>query len=156
VEFVGAAGLGKTRLMAFAQSASREAGLTVLRSGSSPYATGKPYGVLADVIEKVVGIDSNLDPVKRGAALQAALERAPDMLDDLEALAIPLNAEVAASGALEGLEVGFQREMVNRAVAGLLAALHPEGLVLIIEDLHWIDDVSSDTLAYLAQRSASS
>lgn len=153
VEFVGAAGLGKSRLMAFAQSAGLEAGARVYRSGSNPYATAKPYGVVADVIEKILGIEPNLDSVGRGTELRAAIaERAPDSVSDVEALAIPLDAEVPSTGLFEGSEVGFQREMVRRAIADVLTALHPEGLVLIIEDLHWIDDVSGEALAYLAQR----
>ncbi len=153
VEFVGSAGLGKSRLMVLAESEAKAAGLPVFRAGSNPYATAKPYGVVADLMEKVLGIEPDLDPVRRGSRLRAVLEdRAPDLLDDREALAIPLGAEVPQSGALDGLDVGFRREMVHRAIARLVVALHPEGLMLIIEDLHWIDDASADALTYLAQR----
>ena len=51
VEFVGSAGLGKSRLMAAAESATLAAGLPLLRAGSNPYATAKPYGVIADLVE---------------------------------------------------------------------------------------------------------
>ena len=153
VELVGTAGIGKSRLMALAAQEAAAAGIPLVRAWSSPYASVTPFGVMADLLARLLDIDPANDPVHRGARLREVLAaRVPDLLDDSEALAIPLGAEVPQSGALEGLEVGFQREMVHRAIAALLRALHPEGLALIIEDVHWIDDASGDALVYLSRR----
>lgn len=153
VEFVGTAGMGKTRLMGHAEVSAIEAGFAVFRSGSNPYATAKPYGVVASTLERVLDLDHSLDPVRAGNRLRDRIEQAaPELLPSLEALAIPLGAEVPNSGQFEGLDAKYQREMVHRSISDLVRTLHPHGLVLIIEDLHWIDDASADALSYLARR----
>jgi class 3 adenylate cyclase/tetratricopeptide (TPR) repeat protein len=153
VEFVGSAGLGKSRLLALAESEATQRTRPVYRAAAHPYTVGKPYGIVGDLLDKVLDIEPDADATRRGSLLRRALtSRAPALLDDLAALAIPLAADVPQTGDFESLEIGFRRAVVNRAITALLSTLYPDGVVLIIEDLHWSDDASGDALRHLARQ----
>ncbi|MEM7273943.1 MAG: adenylate/guanylate cyclase domain-containing protein, partial [Actinomycetota bacterium] len=160
LEFVAGAGMGKSRLMDLVRSRAEAVGLPLLHCGARPYATAKPYGVIADLLERALAFDASLDANGRAAALRrriadlaedADTDLAGDPAEHVEALAIPLGVDVPQTGALEGLEAAFRRERVNRSIVAVLGAMHPDGMVAVVEDLHWIDDASADVLTHVAR-----
>jgi class 3 adenylate cyclase/tetratricopeptide (TPR) repeat protein len=152
VEFVGSAGLGKSRLMEAAVGRAERLGLPCFTVGASPYASAEPYGVLSDLLGRLLGLDAEAGRVQRGVDLRTRLvDRAPGLIDQVDALALPLGLD-QTTGLLESVDIGYQRELVHRTIRSLLTTLHPEGCVIVVEDLHWIDDASGEVLQYLAQQ----
>ena len=156
LEVVAGAGMGKSRLMDFARFTAQQQSVPLLDGGAHPYGTAKPYGVIAELLGRTLGLDPEQDSSRRATELATSLAAIDDLAGDLaahvEAVAIPLGLDVPQTGELEGLEASFRRERVNRSILTVLDALYPDGVLLIVEDLHWVDDASADVLSHLANR----
>ncbi|MGV9451748.1 AAA family ATPase [Streptomyces sp. NPDC003635] len=124
----GDPGIGKTALLDWTAECAGRAGFTVLRAASGESELGIAFGVLRQVLRPLRGNSRALPPRQR-----LALER--------------------ALGLREGLPPdGF---MVGASALALLAeeARHRPVLVLV-DDLHWVDSSSAAVLVFLHQRMA--
>jgi tetratricopeptide (TPR) repeat protein len=64
-------------------------------------------------------------------------------------LAAPLDVEVDSSPEVDALDPSFWRARLHGVVAKLLAELLPSPTLLLFDDVHWMDDASSELLRYL-------
>src|SRR3954471_24768110 len=133
--FSGEGGIGKTRLLGELEGRAGAAGALVLSGRASELERELPFGVWEDALTEhaeFLGVDR--------------LERlVGDHLPELAAV-IPAVGRVPA-----GLQ--DERYRTHRAVRALLEGLAArQGVVAVLDDLHWADDASLELVAALLRR----
>jgi DNA-binding winged helix-turn-helix (wHTH) protein/tetratricopeptide (TPR) repeat protein len=140
----GEAGVGKTTLVdAFHQAATRRPNLRVIRGQCVEGFGGKEayYPVLE-------AVGQLLREAEGGPLVQALVRRAPTWLIQFPSL---LKAE--QHEALQKEILGATRERMVREICEALESITAENpLVLILEDLHWVDPSTLDLISALARR----
>lgn len=139
---VGEPGAGKTRLLGELVTAARRRELPALWGRAAEFENLMPFGVVVDAL------DDHLESV------------AGSLCDRLGAASTRLLATVFPSLSAElpgdpdpGTDLsGLARYRLYRTVRHLLGELaSPDGLVLILDDVHWADDTSIELLDHLAR-----
>jgi DNA-binding CsgD family transcriptional regulator len=128
----GAAGIGKTRLLAEARERARAVGFTVLTARGSDLERELPFGVVRQMFEPVL-----VDPAERARWLSGTAATAARVFE-------PPEDERAVGDPSFGILYGLYWLTAN------LAAERP--LLLAIDDLHWCDRASLRFIAYLEPR----
>src|SRR4051812_21195833 len=139
IEIVGAAGIGKTRLLAELRASADDRGHIVLRGAGADLDRDLPFWVFVDALDEyLAGLEprrlANLDEEVRAGLAQV----------------FPSFSDLGRGGSPTALH---ERYRTNRAVRELLerlAATKP--LVLILDDFHWADPASVDLAASLLHR----
>jgi DNA-binding CsgD family transcriptional regulator len=136
----GEAGIGKTRLVRELEGSARRDGLVVLRGDCVQLDGGElPYAPLSAALRDA--------PIKARAAAEAVPVEARTEL----ARAFP---ELAAAppSATPGEADRFSQRRLYEALLGLLGTLGREAaVVLVVEDLQWIDRSTRDFVRFLAR-----
>jgi len=151
VGIVGEPGIGKTRLVAEFRRSLGDVRATVLEGRCMSYASATPYLPLLDVLRAncavVEGEAADVTEVKVRAALsEVGLDpddRAPYLL---HLLGVARGAESLADVSAEAVKMRTFETLVQMCLRG--ARRRP--LVVVIEDLHWVDRTSEELLASLA------
>jgi predicted ATPase len=132
----GSAGIGKTRLLAEARAAAREAELEVLTARAGELEGEFAFGIVRQLFE---------------APLAAA---SPDVRSELFSGAAELSASLFASAprnlSREEAESSFAMLHGLYWLAANFASRRPT--LLAVDDLHWADEPSLRWLLYLARR----
>ena len=131
----GAAGIGKTSLIAEAKTRAQEAGMQVLSARGSELERAFSYGVVRQLFEPVLG---RAPADERAELLAGAAALAAPLFDPAE-----LVSETGGDVSLATLH-GLYWLTTNVAARG--------PLLLAVDDLHWCDAASLRWLAYLAAR----
>ena len=122
----GAAGLGKTALLAEAAHQARQRGMTVLATTGVQAEANLPFAALHLLLRPLLPLVDNLPETQRVAIRTAFCQSdgpAPE------------------------------RFLIALAVLGLLAeAAQRTPLLLVVDDAHWLDPASTDILAFVARR----
>jgi class 3 adenylate cyclase len=142
VGLAGPAGIGKTRLIGEASQLGKSRGVEVFSTFCESHATDIPFRVVARLL-RAVGQVSGLDDESARARVR---EQVPDadpqdmlLLDDLLGIADP-------SVELPKIDPDARRRRLTAMInAASLARTEP--VLYIIEDAHWIDEVSESMLA---------
>ena len=148
VGIVGEPGLGKSRL--FLEFTGAMSDLTILEGRCVSYGSLAPYLPLVDIIRAYCGVkeDDSADDVTRGVtAAVAATDLPPDAGTWLLRL---LGVVDPAAGSLSPEAIKARTFDVLRGLLLHASTLRP--LVLVIEDVHWIDRTSEEFLALLVER----
>jgi DNA-binding SARP family transcriptional activator len=133
----GEAGIGKTRLAAEFTQAAAVDGATCVLVGSSPHDVRRPMGVFMDLVPKLLDSPGGLGVAPESVALLGRLTRPDADTDPVHKHAEP--------------EALFR--MIVDAIADLLQAVSSEAaLVIVLEDAHWADPSSLDTVQVLARQ----
>jgi class 3 adenylate cyclase/tetratricopeptide (TPR) repeat protein len=144
VAVVGQAGVGKSRLTHEFLSACRQHGTRVLTAGATPYDTLTPYHPLKELIRTWAGVHA-------GDMVEATLRRAlavhgGGLSGGLSALTAMLDAR-PSDPTWSDLDPRQRRRAMRDAVhAVLLAEAGEAPLVVLVEDLHWLDSESQAVL----------
>jgi predicted ATPase len=133
VRVEGAAGVGKTRLLAAARCHAQQAGMRVLAARGSELEREFAYGVVRQLFERVW---ASADKTERDVVLVGAARQVTVLFDQIDASGDNQDASFAL---LHGL-------------FWLTANLAQRPLMLVIDDLHWADRSSLRFLAYLQPR----
>ncbi len=144
---VGEAGVGKSRLVWEFTRSPRAHGWLVVEGGAASFATGTPYFTVIELLKGYCRIQPRDDPRairERVAGKLLALDRT------LEPLLPPLLALLAVpveDPAWNALDPPQRRQRTLDALRRLLLReCEVQPLLVIVEDLHWID---SETRAFL-------
>ncbi len=142
----GEDGIGKSRLLTEARTRAVARGQRVLQGECFEQDVTVPYALLRDLLRA---------PLAQGAPaeLTAALDPAAHELGAL--LAAPLPLAFAGDHTTGG---AFERErhrLFTTLAQGLQALATRQPLLLIVEDLHWSDEVSLEFLLFFAHRISS-
>ncbi|TMK97445.1 MAG: tetratricopeptide repeat protein [Actinobacteria bacterium] len=149
VQLIGEPGIGKSRLIE--ELIARAGGRRVLRAACDPYESSTPYQSFRAMLRELAGIPAEVDAERGGEILaRTVAETAPDLLRWLPLLAVPVYVDVPSTPETDQLELEFKKVRVEEVTERLLSAMLPGPSVLIFEDVHWMDEASSDLLKRIA------
>ena len=147
------AGMGKSRLVAEFVRNVRRAGQTVAFGECQAYGTRTPYFVWREIWRRLFGLEDD-DPdaqqiatlERRLAAIDPALVARAPLLSDVVGVSIPNSA----------LTRTFDAKLRKSSLEDLLATClraraHEAPFVTVLEDCHWIDELSRDLLDVLTR-----
>ncbi|MBV9449115.1 MAG: AAA family ATPase [Streptosporangiaceae bacterium] len=141
-EVTGDPGIGKTSLLADLGTRAQASGRLALSGRAAEFGQEQPFGVMIDALD---GYLAGL-PAGFLARLRAGGTRV-----DLLAPVFPALGALTDPAAGPGLVSG-ERYQLYRAVRELLTALAtPQGLVLLLDDLHWSSEPTTEMIAYLVR-----
>ena len=151
------AGMGKSRLVAEFVRSVRRAGLRVAFGESQAFGTSTSYLAWREVWRGLFGVDDAADPGRQRNAIESVLRaidpslspRAP-LLEAVVGVPIPDTALTAA------FDPKLRKASLEDLLARCLTALATDPLVIVLEDCHWIDELSKDLLAALVRSSVGS
>ena len=142
VTVVGSPGIGKSRLVREVAAIAAGRGVEVFSAYCESHASDVPFHVVAQLLRAAFGVRGLDGPAARGRVRSRVLDADPEdlqLFDDLLGIADP---EVA----LPKIDPDARRRRLTALVnAASLARQVPA--VYVIEDAHWIDEVSESMLA---------
>ena len=152
----GEGGIGKSRLLAAFRESAGTDGPAWRNVFCSPFFQNSALHPMIDLIERGVLRDSGDAPADRCAALSRALETAG--LSDETTFAL-LASLLGVTGANEASLAGLspdqrKRRTLDALIAWLGADAQRTPLVMLVEDLHWIDASTRDFIGTLLERIA--
>ncbi|MFQ5408474.1 MAG: AAA family ATPase, partial [Anaerolineales bacterium] len=154
VILTGEAGIGKSRLTAELRSSLEQTPVTFLVGEAVSYGRSAAYEVFARILRRFFRIEPGAAPNtarERLRALLAALD--PDLNTSAQVyienlIGLPLTEPDARRLArLEPQQLRQQTFLAIRTLLSAAAAVEP--VVLVFEDLHWIDELSLELLLFL-------
>ena len=147
-ELIGEPGLGKSRLVAELQAQAGD--LLCVTATCAQYEASTPYFAFRGLLQSLLDLPQN------GSAPARLRERVeeldPELLPWLPLVALPLDLTVEPTKEVEELQPAFRRARLHGVVESLLGKLLPEPTLLVIEDVHWMDEASSDLLRHLGDQ----
>ena len=150
VGMVGDPGVGKSRLVWEFTRSPRLAGCRILEARSASYAKSMAYFPVIAMLKAYVGVDDRDDADRIGQKINTkllSLDRA--LGPSLSALLTLLDVPVQDTGWAE-LEPSRRRRSTHEAFKRLiLRESQEQPVVLIFEDLHWIDNETQSLLGTL-------
>jgi tetratricopeptide (TPR) repeat protein/class 3 adenylate cyclase len=149
VDIAGEAGIGKSRLALELRQALQSQPHHYLVGRCLTVGASTPYHPLLDILRSYLGFKEG----EHEAALQRALKKKIASFGDADERMLPALQDLLmlniTDEAYRILSPPQKREAVFKAISDLLlGASRTKPLVLIVEDLHWIDQVSREFLAW--------
>src|SRR6478752_1444950 len=152
LELVGEAGLGKTRLLQELRANADD--LRVIGARCDEYESSTPYFVFRTLLAPMIG-ELDGTPEENTAALRALVDEvAPELAPWIPLLALPLDVEVLPTPEVLELQPAFRRARLHGVVEEFLRSFLPDPTLLLVEDVHWIDEASSELLRHLGSTNA--
>jgi transcriptional regulator with AAA-type ATPase domain/tetratricopeptide (TPR) repeat protein len=150
VTVVGEPGIGKSRIVREFRETVHDDTTLVVEGRCVAYGVNVPYVPLLEILRGILGLDETDEPDALGEGVRAGLDRlGPDAhawAPYVEALLDPRR-----TGALPALSPEALKTRTFEAIQQLVLAQQARRpLVVIVEDLHWIDRTSEELLASLA------
>lgn len=153
ISVVGEAGIGKSRLVFEFKNALPPEARTWLSGYCRSYDGAPPYHPFLDVLRRSLGIEPG---DKEGSIKGKILRKLRRHADSYEEVIAPLHEILALTVEDERyLALGFQekRGRISQAVEKVLVEeAREKTLIVVLEDLHWIDLSSEELLTYLIGR----
>ena len=152
----GEAGIGKSRLVAEFRNYLSAHPATIVQGTCALYMRITPYRVVADVLRNILGI-SELDPINvQRKILQRHLEQfgldRNDILPYMMHVLGILHSDPVLEVRIKLLDPSILRRQTHFALRMfLMTASRQSPLVLVFDDLHWVDQPSGQFLEYLCQ-----
>jgi class 3 adenylate cyclase/tetratricopeptide (TPR) repeat protein len=148
----GDAGVGKSTLIEALHGLSRDAGVRTLVVAGDPIEQGSPYRAFRDAILSALGLGELEDPVELARELKAQVDVLPGMSGLAPLLGGALDLGMADSPETEQLEGQLRADRTHDVVVSLLSGLAARGLLLVLEDMHWLDPASLRLAALVHRR----
>jgi class 3 adenylate cyclase/tetratricopeptide (TPR) repeat protein len=149
VTIVGAAGLGKSRLVV---EAVREAAhLTVLEMHAEPYGASNSYRVVRDPLRALFGLGTGDSASLATRLVQLVRGKAPLLEPFIPLLADTLQLDVPATPEVDSIAPMYRADRTADVVIEFLHSVHPGPLIVTAEDMHWTDTASAHLLGRIAE-----
>ena len=148
VELVGEPGIGKSRL---AQELRENcADMRQIELRCAQYESSTPYFPFRPFLRSLLDVQLNGGGEHNRDVLSDRLEKIdPELVPWAPLLAAPLDIEVASTPEVEALDPSFWRARLHGVMGTLLGQLLDSPTLLVFDDVHWMDDASSELLRYL-------
>src|SRR3954452_23917678 len=154
VELVGEAGIGKSRIVE--ELCDRAEGLTLVSAACEQYEATTAYHPFRKLLRGLLDVAVDGDPEANSLALSDRLERIDRELAPWAPLvADVIDAPVHSTQEADDLQPAFRRARLHGVVETVLGALLEPPTLLLFEDVHWMDEASSDLLRHLGSRVSS-
>ena len=155
----GAAGLGKSRLVAEFIRDLNAIDTQIYKSVCSAFARSAPLAVVVDLLQTIIGISATDTLSYQLQALQAYLTRrnlaGPDVTPYLSHILGLNQTDPQLNDQLHRLDATVLQEQTHAALRQVFLAEAKCGpIILILEDLHWMDPASRDFLVMLIESTA--
>lgn len=157
VGLIGEAGLGKSRLTAEFKTVLETKAVSYLEGQSLTYRRSVSYWIFLDLLRNFLGVTPATSPNEVQEILQQKIQQllgadAGEILPFLEYLLSLDSSQDFVSQRLEYLDAEqLQQQTFIAYRKFLIAAANENPLVLILEDLHWADEVSLNFLHFLVE-----
>lgn len=150
------AGMGKSRLVAEFVRSARRRGIAVAFGECQSFGTNSSYAVWVEIWRRLIGIDDVEDPERQRAIVGEFLASIdPDLVARMPLLEAVLGLEIAENDLTAALDAKLRKASLEDLLARSLATLAArEPVVVVLEDCHWIDELSRDLLEALARSAA--
>jgi tetratricopeptide (TPR) repeat protein len=151
VFIAGDAGIGKSRVLAEFRNRLADQPHRWVEGRCAAYGTTTPLLPIIDAMRAYLGIDDQDDEASATANIAVEVNRlGPDLGWTLPFVQQALSLQVG-DDSVRALDSASLRSQMFRALRALtLRAAELEPLVLVIEDLHWIDPASEEFLVFVA------
>ena len=114
------------------------------------YETSTPYYAFRPFLRSLLDVELNGGAEHNRAALAERLVSVDEELVPwAPLLAAPLDVDVETTPEVDDLDPSFRRARLHGVVSSLLAGLLDSPTLLVLEDVHWMDDASSELLRHL-------
>lgn len=152
----GEAGIGKSRLVQALKGRIAEEHVPTLEFRCLPYYQNSALYPIIDLLQRRLQFDTAETAGEKLQRLTQAVQRvAPAFHADIPLLAALLSLPLSDDAALFALNPQRTRQQtLMTLVSGLLAAAEHTPVLLIGEDLHWIDPTTHELLSLLVERVA--
>jgi len=148
VELVGEPGIGKSRLAQELKETCADMQQIELRC--EQYESSTPYYPFRPFLHSLLAVQVNGDGEHNRAVLTERLQEIDgELVPWAPLLAAPLDVEVASTLEVDDLDPSFWRARLHGVMGTLLGHLLDSPTLLVIDDVHWMDDASSELLRYL-------
>jgi class 3 adenylate cyclase/tetratricopeptide (TPR) repeat protein len=148
VEIVGEPGIGKSRLAD--ELRDNCADMQLLTARCDQYESATPYHAFRPFLRSLLDVELNGGGEHNRAVLAQRLEAIDrDLVPWAPLLAAPLDADVESTPEVDELDPSFRRARLHGVVGSLLGRLLTSPTLLVFEDVHWMDDASSELLRHL-------
>lgn len=147
---LGAAGIGKSRLVAELASSEGLPETAVVRGRSFPYASSTPWEPVAELIRDLHDVGGERSAPEAVAAITAN-GPTPWSEDERAGLGAVLGSPVSDLQRFEGLPPAERHEWMVCAVARALEEGVRQPTLLVLEDLHWADRTTLDFLRSISE-----
>jgi class 3 adenylate cyclase/tetratricopeptide (TPR) repeat protein len=150
----GEPGIGKSRLLVELNQRLRDEPHLLLECRSSPYHTSDALHPLVDMLSRLAGLEESHTPEQKRERLANALEPAGATPETVALLADALS--LPADAARSPLELSPQkrkRKTLEALLQLVLGAAARKPVLLVAEDLHWLDPSSDEVLDALVRQS---
>jgi len=148
VELVGEPGIGKSRLAEELRDTCADMRQVSLRC--EQYEASTPYYPFRPFLRSLLDVELNGGGEHNRAALAERLATiAEELVPWAPLLAAPLDVEVESTPEVDALDPSFWRARLHGVMGNLLGHLLDSPTLLVFDDVHWMDDASSELLRYL-------
>jgi class 3 adenylate cyclase/tetratricopeptide (TPR) repeat protein len=148
VELIGEPGIGKSRLADELRETCTDMQQLTLRC--QQYESSTPYHPFRPFLRSLLNVELNGGAEHNKTVLATRLGEIDDgLVPWAPLLAAPLDAEVATTPEVDELDASFRRARLHGVVGSLLGKLLDTPTLVLVEDVHWMDDASSELLRHL-------
>ena len=148
VELVGEPGIGKSRLADELREQCSDMNRITVRC--EQYEASTPYHAFRPFLRSLLDVELNGGGEHNRAVLAERLGTLDsELVPWAPLLAAPLDVEVETTPEVEDLDQSFRRARLHGVLGTLLAQLLAEPTLLVFDDVHWMDDASSELLRHL-------
>jgi predicted ATPase/class 3 adenylate cyclase len=151
VSVVGEPGLGKSRLLYEMHGALTDEAVDWLEGHCLAYGTTLPYGPVLQMLRSLFHIEEDDNALQIQAKLRDGVRALEPGLESIRPFLDALFGLPGSDEALRHLDRQHRRQQTHEAVRAIVvAASRQRPLVLVCENLHWIDQSSEDVLSFMA------
>ena len=148
VELIGEPGIGKSRLAE--ELEMNCADMRKVGARCDQYETSTPYYPFRPMLRSLLDVELNGGGEHNRAVLAERLAAVDDELVPwAPLLGAPLDVEVESTPEVDDLDPAFWRARLHGVMGKLLGGILDSPTLLLFEDVHWMDDASSELLRYI-------
>lgn len=153
IGIVAEAGLGKSRLVAEVIRSARRKGFVGFGGACQSDGLASPYLVWKTIWTAFFGIDPDIPLRKQIHILEEELGKYdPDRMEALPLLGPLLSLDISDNEFTRNLEPELRRNVLTNLLQNCLgAAARSEPILIVVEDMHWMDAISHELLEALTK-----